>query len=197
MSELKIDPPQPIPYPNNIIIKKLYQTPILLYRLGLGKLIGKYILILSTFGRKTGRIHRTPVEYFQDQDRLFVISGFGTAPDWFRNLQTDPHVTLNLGEEHRNMLAYKPQTKQEWDGVLAYLKSSPVSVLSNPGLIHQLDKPEIQQVIKTWPVLTFKPTQDPCPPPLEADLVWAWPFILILLAIKLLVGWMIIHSEKR
>jgi len=49
-SERTIHPPQPIPYPHNNIIKQLYRFPILLYRLGLGKLIGQYILIISTYG---------------------------------------------------------------------------------------------------------------------------------------------------
>ncbi len=79
--ESKVEPPHPIPYPSNAIIRKLYRTPILLYRLGLGKLFGKYIMIISTFGRKSGKVRRTPIEYFRQGDFIYAISGFERDPD--------------------------------------------------------------------------------------------------------------------
>lgn len=92
----KIKPPQPIPYPTHPILKSLYRLPILLYRLGLGPLIGKNIIVVSTYGRKTGKIHRTPVEYYQHQGQIFVMSGFMDRPDWFQNLRENPQVGLNI-----------------------------------------------------------------------------------------------------
>ncbi|MEA3328032.1 MAG: nitroreductase/quinone reductase family protein [Chloroflexota bacterium] len=192
---VRISPPQPIPYPKNRIIKKFYRTPILLYRLGLEKLYGKYILILSTFGRKSGKIHRTPVEYFRDGGRIFIMSGFGDTPDWYQNLQKDPHVTLNTGGTVQHMRSRKPGIQSEWEGVFNFLKTSPVSILSSPGLVNQLDDPQFQEEIKHWPVLTFDSTQEPCPKPLEPDLTWAWPLILLISARAVLRCWL--RHRKR
>jgi len=195
--ELTFTPPQPIPYPSHKIIKKLYRTPILLFRLGLGKFFGKYILILSTTGRKSGKVHRTPVEYFLDEERIFVMSGFGDTPDWYQNLQKDPHVTLNVRNDVLRMIARKPETQSEWEGVINFLKASPVSILSSHGLVNQLDDQQIQKEIKHWPVLTFDSTQEPCPKPLEPDLTWAWPLILLFSARAVLRCWLRYRKRKK
>ncbi len=190
MTVQKVQPPQPIPYPDNPILRKLYRIPILLYRLGLGPLIGKYILILSTFGRKTGKVRRTPVEYFSHQGKIFVISGFGNKPDWYKNLQAHPQAGLSIKDKRLYVNTRKPQTEAEWDGVIAYLKASPVTHLSDQNLIYKLDDPKTREGIKKWPILTFDPTEEPCPPPLKADLVWAWPVILLGASFLLLIKWL-------
>lgn len=41
---------------------------------------------LTTYGRRTGRLHRTTVWISTDGRRLFVRSGGGLARDWPRNL---------------------------------------------------------------------------------------------------------------
>ena len=193
MNEINVQPPQPIPYPDNEIIKKLYRFPILLYRLGLGKLISPYILILSTTGRRSGKTHRTPVEYFKLDNRIYIISGFNTKPDWYRNMLADPHVTINLGTQVLPRIARKPETDEEWAGVVAYLKASPISLLSDPALVNNLDDPQVKEAIKTWPVLTFDTTEETCPPPLESDLLWTWPLILLGAAFIILFGWLNRH----
>ena len=190
-----LNPPQPIPYPENRVLKQLYRFPILLYRLGLGNLIGKMILILSTCGRKTGKVRRAAVEYFQHEGQIYVISGFGHKPDWVQNLKADPHVSINTNQGVMHAIARKPNTEKEWQGVIAYLRHSPISNLSNPDKLAKLNDPEILAHIKTWPVWTFDKTIEPVPDAVEPDLVWTWPLIFLLLAINILVGWFINRSH--
>ncbi len=151
----ELTPPQPIPYPDNPLIKKLYRLPIPLYRLGLGPFLGKYILILSTFGRKTGKVRRTPLEYFRHEGQIFVMIGFEEKADWYQNLQVHPRASLNVKAESLCTIARKPHTEAEWDGVIAFLKASPVSHLSEPNLVGQLDDPNVREAIKNWPIFTF------------------------------------------
>lgn len=194
MRTSKIKPPQPIPYPDNPLVKRIYRMPILLYRLGLGFLIGKYILILTTYGRKTGKLRRTPVEYYQHKGRIFVMSGFGTRPDWYKNLQANPQAGLTIKDQRLCARARTPETEAEWDGLIAYLKASPVTQLSAPGIMEKLDNPGVRDEIKKWPMLTFDPLDGLCPAPLEADLVWAWPLILLAAASLMLIKWL--HDRK-
>jgi deazaflavin-dependent oxidoreductase (nitroreductase family) len=189
-----ITPPQPIPYPKNEIIKKIYRIPILVFRLGLSKIFSKYIIILSTYGRKTGNVHHTPVEYFHHRGQFYVMSGFGTKPDWFKNILADPHITLQMNQKILHALARKPETESEWDAVVAYLKSSPMAKLIENDSINTLDKPEVRHAIKTWPVLTFDPTEETCPTPLETDLLWCWPLILLGTALAIFIWWLC-HSK--
>ena len=195
--KLKISPPQPIPYPHSKIIKKLYRFPLCLYRLGLRRLFSKYILIISTFGRKTGKIHRTPVEYFRWQDRLYVMSGFGEHTDWYQNLLVNPHVTIQTHQSILHAVARKPQTDKEWEGVFKFLRTSPVARMSEPALLDRLDEPQIRDAIKTWPILTFDPTEEACPPSLELDLLWTWPLILFGNALFILFYWLCQRKESE
>ncbi len=187
---IKIQPPHPIPYPDNPFLRRLYKTPILLYRLGLGKVIGKYIMIISTFGRKSGKVRRTPIEYFRKGEDIYAISGFEKDPDWYLNSKANPHVTLQTNQGVHHMFARRPKTESEWQGVFEYLRSSPVSNLAIPGIVHHLDDPGIQEQIKEWPVVIFEPTDEPCPEAVEIDLLWTWPLILLFLAFKITLWWL-------
>ncbi|WP_141575549.1 nitroreductase family deazaflavin-dependent oxidoreductase [Actinomadura sp. WMMA1423] len=57
-------------------------------------------LLLTTRGRRSGRLRRTALIYGRDQDRhLLVASNAGAArhPAWYLNLTADPHVTVQVG----------------------------------------------------------------------------------------------------
>ena len=63
---------------------------------------GRDLLLLTTTGRKSGRLHTTPMVFTRDGDRLLVYASHGGAPshpDWYLNLVADPHVTVELGRE--------------------------------------------------------------------------------------------------
>ena len=180
-----------LPYPENCLVKKLLKTPVLLYRLGLAKLLGAYILILSTTGRKTGKIHRTPVEYFFHEGKYYIISGFGAQPDWFQNIQTNPQVTIQNGYEKICATARPPQSDDEWDAIRLYLTHSPVGKLLKANFRDEIEGTDMMERVKQWPALTFAPTNEPCPPPLEADLMWAWPLILLGAAFDITFLWLL------
>lgn len=92
-------------------------------------------------------------------------------------------------------IARKPGTEEEWQGVIAYLRHSPISNFSNPGKLAKLNEPEILAQVKTWPVWTFDTTNEPGPDAVEHNLIWTWPLILLLLAINILFGWLIHRSN--
>ena len=79
--------------------KWIFKLPVLQYRLGLGWLTGRYILLLTTTGRKTGKPRHTPLEYVYDRegDRYRIAAGWGGNTDWYRNLLANPHVTVQVG----------------------------------------------------------------------------------------------------
>ena len=81
------------------------RAPVLLYRLGLGGLIGRSTLLLTTTGRRTGRPRATPVNYWEADGVLFVIAGSGTHADWYRNLVTQPEVEVQVGRRRLSAIA--------------------------------------------------------------------------------------------
>jgi deazaflavin-dependent oxidoreductase (nitroreductase family) len=56
-------------------------------------------LLLTTVGRRSGRAYRTPLIFGRDGDRLVVVASKGgdpAHPDWYRNLQDEPHVRVQV-----------------------------------------------------------------------------------------------------
>ena len=79
--------------------KWLFKMPILQYQLGMGWMIGKYVLLLTTTGRKSGKPRHTPLEYEYDRekDRYRIAAGWGGNTDWYKNLKANPRVTVQVG----------------------------------------------------------------------------------------------------
>ena len=87
--------------------KWLFKMPILQYKLGMGWVIGKYVLLLTTTGRKSGKPRDTPLEYLYDKenDKYRVAAAWGGKTDWYRNLRKDPHVVVQVGRRKFNATA--------------------------------------------------------------------------------------------
>jgi deazaflavin-dependent oxidoreductase (nitroreductase family) len=63
---------------------------------------GSTILILTTTGRSSGEPRDTPLIYARDGDRYVIVASNGGDPEhpsWYRNLEKDPDVQVQvLGE---------------------------------------------------------------------------------------------------
>jgi deazaflavin-dependent oxidoreductase (nitroreductase family) len=60
---------------------------------------GSKILLLTTKGRKSGEPRTTPLIYEHDGDRYVIVASQGGAPEhpgWYRNLEKDPNVELQV-----------------------------------------------------------------------------------------------------
>jgi deazaflavin-dependent oxidoreductase (nitroreductase family) len=60
---------------------------------------GAKVLLLTTTGRSSGEQRTTPLIHGVDGDRWIVIASKGGAPehpDWYLNLQAEPHVTIQV-----------------------------------------------------------------------------------------------------
>jgi deazaflavin-dependent oxidoreductase (nitroreductase family) len=89
--------------------RKLYKIfnkpPRIAYALGLGPIIGRLVLLLTTTGRKTGLLRVTPLQYEQIEGKYYVGSAFGTRTDWYRNILADPGVRVRVGRKEFKALA--------------------------------------------------------------------------------------------
>ncbi len=63
-----------------------------LYRVGLLPLLGagKLFLLLTTRGRKSGKLRITPIGYFRYKGMLYLISGWGVEANWYKNILAHP-----------------------------------------------------------------------------------------------------------
>jgi deazaflavin-dependent oxidoreductase (nitroreductase family) len=59
-------------------------------------------LLLSTRGRRSGKLRRTALIYGQDADRYLLVASNGGDPNhptWYLNLTADPQVTVQVGSD--------------------------------------------------------------------------------------------------
>ena len=79
------------------------------------------MLLLSVTGRKSGKIHSTPLVYFQDGDNYVVVGSDGAAkrdPQWWKNLQVDPMGACRVGRKKfpvKASLATGPERERLWE----------------------------------------------------------------------------------
>lgn len=85
---------------------------VALYRMGGGKFANKIanlpVLMLTTFGRKTGKPHTNPVVYIQDgQDYVVSASsgGMDWHPGWYLNLKHTSEAKIEIGDKTFNVQA--------------------------------------------------------------------------------------------
>ena len=65
-------------------------------------------LLLTTTGRKTGRLRTTPVLYLEDGSDLVVVASFGgndMHPAWYLNLKDCPEAEIVIRGERRRVSA--------------------------------------------------------------------------------------------
>jgi deazaflavin-dependent oxidoreductase (nitroreductase family) len=76
-------------------------------------------LLLTTRGRKSGKLRRTALIYGRDGDRYVVVASRGGAPEhpaWYLNLVDHPEVELQVGAERCSARA-RPATPGEKSGL--------------------------------------------------------------------------------
>ncbi len=88
------------PRPPAGLRRLLFRSPIWIYRLGLGAVFGRRLLLLNHTGRHTGAPRKTILEVVQydPTDRSYVVaSGWGPQAAWYRNLLEQPAVSIEVG----------------------------------------------------------------------------------------------------
>lgn len=91
------------------LLRFAFNAPAGLYRVGLGRLLGRRFLALTHRGRKSGRLYDTILEvavFDPATDESVVVSAYGNGADWYRNLQAGSAVRVRTGKldyppEHR------------------------------------------------------------------------------------------------
>ena len=74
-------------------IQKLHR---ILYAIGLGPIVGKIILLLTTTGRRTGLQRVTPLQYEEIDGKYYLGAARGLKADWVRNIQADSRVEVRV-----------------------------------------------------------------------------------------------------
>lgn len=78
------------------LIRPLQAMHRKMYARGNTERLGKIVLLLTTTGRKSGQPRLTPLQFSELDGEYYVASSRGARADWFRNLQADPQVRVQV-----------------------------------------------------------------------------------------------------
>lgn len=85
----------------------VFRLPLVLYRRGWGRLLGRTFMLLVHAGRRTGQPHLMTamvISYDPGTREVVIFSGWGPGSDWVRNLRARPALRVEVGRE-----SYTPQ----------------------------------------------------------------------------------------
>jgi deazaflavin-dependent oxidoreductase (nitroreductase family) len=80
------------------MLNHYFMVPALKAGLGpwMGTPFGGWILLLRVRGRKSGQLRDNPLSYLVADGAVWVMAGFGSRTDWYRNLLADPRADVIL-----------------------------------------------------------------------------------------------------
>ena len=113
----------------NPLISVIVGLNIGVYRLSGGRIMGKMgaapILLLTTTGRTSGRPRTVPLLYLKDDKNFAIVASFAGAPKhpaWYRNIEANPKVDLEVGRERFSGVARRASTEEKarlWPSLVA------------------------------------------------------------------------------
>jgi len=85
----------------------LFRSPVVLYRCGLHHIVSRHVLLLTTTGRKTGKLRTTPVGYKFDRNTntYYIVAGWKGKSNWYRNALATPAVRVVVSNSTFDALA--------------------------------------------------------------------------------------------
>ena len=81
-------------------MKSIQKIHRILYAIGLGALIGRIILLLTTTGRRSGLKRVTPLQYEEIEGKYYLGAARGLKADWVRNIQANSNVEVRVKTRH-------------------------------------------------------------------------------------------------
>ncbi|TDC42475.1 nitroreductase family deazaflavin-dependent oxidoreductase [Actinomadura sp. KC345] len=108
--------------------RKLWRLPIRLYRMGLGPLLGRRVMLLNHTGRVSGLRRQVVIEVVQHDEHGYVAaSGFGPRADWYRNVMAAPDVTVQVGGRVVEVTAVPIETAEGAELMAGYARRHPAA----------------------------------------------------------------------
>ena len=77
------------------LVKFALQIQVFLLRRNWMGSAGNFIMVITTKGRKSGKLFSTPITYIRDGDTLIAVNNGGIS-NWYKNALANPDVILEI-----------------------------------------------------------------------------------------------------
>ena len=104
------------------MINRVGRMQTAVYELTGGRLwntfLGAPVAILTTVGRKTGKIRKTPLLFLRDGENIVMTAskgGMTKLPIWYHNVKAAPSVHIQVGSEKKEYTMREATPEEERD----------------------------------------------------------------------------------
>ena len=146
-------------------IKPAQNLHRLLYRIGLGPLVGRIILLLTTTGRKSGLARTTPLQYELIDGSYCLGAARGKQADWVRNIEANPWVQVRVKRLNFSGTArISSDTREIADFLETRLKRHPLMIGMIMEKAHNLprrpSRKQLEELAESEVMVVITPDQD-------------------------------------
>jgi deazaflavin-dependent oxidoreductase (nitroreductase family) len=134
-----------------------------LYKMGLLPLFGvsRTVMLITTRGRKSGKLRSTPIGYFRIGGVIHLFSAWGKNTSWYKNMTTYPNdISIQVGLKKWPVHAHVLEDQAEIERTLAqFITESPAQARYlfgwEPGR-DRMDHADFTAVIKRVLIIRFE-----------------------------------------
>ena len=150
------------------LLKFLFKVPVWLHKMGLGgweRLVGAQWMLITTKGRKTGKLRHTMVDvmdYDKASDTYYIEAAYGARADWYKNIQANPIFEAKVGRIKFNARAGALTTEGASEMLVQFYRSKPAytrSVMAMAGMKFK-DEDELRSMGRNLTLLAVTPEKE-------------------------------------
>lgn len=148
--------------------KFFFKVPVFLHKIGLGgweRLIGAQWMLLTTKGRKSGKLYQSMVDimdYDATTDTYYIEAAYGARSDWYKNILANPEFTAQAGRRKFKASAGALTTEGAGDMLVKFYRAKPGytrSVMAMAGMSFK-DEAELRELGKNLTLLAITPVKE-------------------------------------
>lgn len=139
-------------------------------------------MVLVHTGRRSGLKRRTAVNYALVDGEIYLLSGFGSGSDWYRNVIKNPQIEVWLPDGWWRGLAEDVSDSPQRLRMMREVIIASAFVGRLAGLDAQtMSDEELDRMTSPYHLLHVKRTEALTGPGGPGDLAWVWPLATMLL----------------
>lgn len=143
----------------------ILKLPLLLYRMGLGRLLGHRFMLLTHIGRHSGKVRRTvlAVLWFDPRTGEIMAISAWSASEWYKNILASPALQVETGVT-RYTPTHRSLSSEEIAALFEdYRSKHPIFsriVCRIPGWQWDSSHEELLELAKTLRGVAFRPKEN-------------------------------------
>jgi len=136
-------------------------VPTLLFRVGLGWLLGSRFLMIRHSGRRTGRNCCTILIVVAHDDltnSYYVAAGYGEKSDWYQNVLVWPRVEIEVGRRRLEAVAERVPASESESALAVYVREHKLACRWF-GVMLGLRETGVAELAQRFPIVRLRITQ--------------------------------------